>query len=146
MLTPVFAWHFVNQQGLGLDGAAYAYVGVQACTTTLGLMYLLYRETVQLPANPPEGYIPLAPSIGALTNWTPYVALAVPAVMSYCMEGWATEVLIFLSGLLPNADVAVGVTGLALQFSTTVWLAAASIGSATSTRVANKVGGGACGF
>jgi hypothetical protein len=69
----------------------------------------------------------------------PYVALAVPAVMSYCMEGWAVEVLIFLSGMLKNADVAVGVTGLSLQFSTFVWLAAASIGSATSTRVANKV-------
>ncbi len=41
--------------------------------------------------------------------------------------------------MLDNADVAVGVTGLALQFSTLVWLAAASIGSATSTRVANKV-------
>jgi Na+-driven multidrug efflux pump len=61
--------------------------------------------------------------------------------MSYCMEGWAVEVLIFLSGMLKNADVAVGVTGLSLQFSTFVWLAAASIGSATSTRVANKVRG-----
>ncbi len=49
------------------------------------------------------------------------------------------QVLIFLSGMLDNAEVAVGVTGLALQFSTLVWLAAASIGSATSTRVANKV-------
>lgn len=38
--------------------------------------------------------------------------------------------------------MAVGVTGLALQFSTFVWLAAASIGSATSTRVANKLGRG----
>lgn len=71
---------------------------LQACTTTMGLTYLLYRETVKMVDHPPEGYVPLRPSTGALANWGPYVALAVPAVMSYCMEGWATEVLIFLSG------------------------------------------------
>ena len=195
---------------------------MQACTTTMGLAYLAYRELVQLPKNPPEGYVPLQLSAAALSNWGPYVSLAVPAVMSYCMEGWATEVLIFLSGAgvcvlklctgicmytllpnadvamgvtglclqtstlvwpnskprhrniklrrsnththararahththahtrhththtnvgrLPNADVAVGVTGLCLQFSTLVWLAAGALGSATCTRVSNKVG------
>lgn len=33
-------------------------------------------------------------------------------------------------------------TGLVLQFSTLVWLAAASLGTATSTRVANRLGRG----
>ncbi|KAL6750422.1 MATE efflux family protein [Haematococcus lacustris] len=143
-LTPVFAWWFVAHQGLGLEGAAWAYVAVQACTTGLGLAYLGYRELVKLPGSPPPGFQPLRPSRSALQGWGPYVALAVPAVLSYCMEGWAVEVLIFLSGacLLDNAEVAVGVTGLALQFSTLVWLAAASLGSATSTRVAIELGRG----
>ncbi len=54
------------------------------------------------------------------------------------------QVLIFLSGRLPNAEVAVGVTGLCLQFSTLVWLSASAISSATTTRVANALGKVGC--
>jgi hypothetical protein len=49
-------------------------------------------------------------------------------------------VLIFLSGRLPSPEAAVGVTGLLLQVSTLVWLTAASISSATSSRIANALG------
>lgn len=71
---------------------------MQTCTTAMTLAYLAYRERVKLVNHPPKGYTPLRPSAGALAHWGPYVALAVPAVLSYCMEGWATEVLIFMSG------------------------------------------------
>ncbi len=40
------------------------------------------------------------PNAGALNNWGPYIALAVPAIISYCVEGWACEVLIFFAGAL----------------------------------------------
>lgn len=43
------------------------------------------------------------------------------------------------SGTLDNAELAVGVTGITLQFSTFVWLVAASFASATSFTVGNKV-------
>lgn len=49
--------------------------------------YVVYREKVDLPRNPPEGYQPLRPSVRALENWGPYIALAIPAIISYCMEG-----------------------------------------------------------
>ena len=44
------------------------------------------------------------------------------------------------AGYLSNADIAVAVTGLCLQFSTLVWLVAAAIGEATTTRIANALG------
>jgi hypothetical protein len=53
---------------------------------------------VELPTHQPEGYTPLRPSLNALKNWGPYIALAIPAIISYCMEGWACEVLIFFAG------------------------------------------------
>jgi len=86
--------------------------------------------------------VPLQPSAEALTNWGSYVNLAVPAILMSCVETWALEVLIFESGMLPNAEVAVGLMGLSMQMSTLVWMAAASIGGATSTRVSIKLGRG----
>ncbi|KAG2445740.1 hypothetical protein HXX76_000346 [Chlamydomonas incerta] len=138
-LTPLYCWYFVNHLNLGLDGAAYAYVCSQLTSTTLSLGYLAWRA--RSTAGSPDA-VPLAPTAAALSNWAPYLALAVPATLMACMEGWAVEVLIFLSGKLDNADVAVGVTGLCLQFSTLVWLSAASISSATATRIANALGRG----
>ncbi|KAG2451395.1 hypothetical protein HYH02_003996 [Chlamydomonas schloesseri] len=138
-LTPLYCWYFVNHLDLGLDGAAYAYVASQLTSTALSLGYLAWRA--RSTAGSPEA-VPLAPTAAALAGWAPYLALAVPATLMACMEGWAVEVLIFLSGQLDNADVAVGVTGLCLQFSTLVWLSAASISSATATRIANALGRG----
>lgn len=197
--------------GLQLDGAAYAYTCSQLSTLGLTLGYLGLRAA--RTAGTPEA-VPLAPSAAALSGWGPYLALAVPATVMACMEGWAVEVsngsltpslhmgvaqdcipgvrwlvqilgplarrghaarstwptvpsacmsaapcravsrnavprnapqvLIFLSGRLPNAEVAVGVTGLCLQFSTLVWLSASAISSATTTRVANALGKVGC--
>ncbi|KAG2485830.1 hypothetical protein HYH03_015413 [Edaphochlamys debaryana] len=140
-LTPLFCWYFVNHLNLGLEGAAYAYVASQATSTALSLGYLSWRSHSMALQGSPET-VDLAPTTAALTNWMPYLSLAVPATLMACMEGWAVEVLIFLSGNMENADVAVGVTGLCLQFSTLVWLSAASISSATSTRIANALGKG----
>ena len=43
-LTPLFAWWFVAQQGLGLEGAAYSYVAVQVG------MHVLYIYVVNAGA------------------------------------------------------------------------------------------------
>jgi len=144
-VAPLFAWLFVSHLEMGLEGAGYAYTSVQALNAALSLGYLTWREKVVLPANQPQGYEPLKPSMGALQNWGPYLALAFPAIISYCMEGWACEVLIFFAGTLDNAELAVGVTGITLQFSTFVWLVAASFASATSFTVGNKLGAGDAG-
>jgi len=80
----------------------------QAINTALSIGYLAWREKVQLPAALPENYAPLKPSMRALQNWGPYIALAIPAIISYCMEGWACEVLIFFAGVLVCMCVWVG--------------------------------------
>lgn len=78
-------------------GAA-AECALQVINAALSLGYVVWREKVELPAKQPEGYMPLKPSTAALQNWGPYITLAIPAIISYCMEGWACEVLIFFAG------------------------------------------------
>jgi hypothetical protein len=88
-LTPLYCMWFVNHLHLGLDGAAYAYDCVQATNALLSGGYLLWRSKA-LAGTP--GGVSLAPSAAALSALSPYLALALPAVLMQCAEGWATEV------------------------------------------------------
>jgi hypothetical protein len=49
---------------------------------------------------------------------------------------------VLLAGLLPNAEVAVAVTGLSTQIQTIPWIMCYSLGTATATRVAQALGAG----
>lgn len=52
------------------------------------------------------------------------------------------EVVVLLAGLLPDAEVAVAVTGLSTQIQTIPWMMCFSLGTATATRVAQALGAG----
>lgn len=47
-----------------------------------------------------------------------------------------------LAGWLPNAEVAVAVTGLSTQIQAIPWILCYSLGTATATRVAQALGAG----
>jgi len=49
---------------------------------------------------------------------------------------------VLLAGLLPDAEVAVAVTGLSTQIQTIPWIMCYSLGTATATRVAQALGAG----
>lgn len=59
-----------------------------------------------------------------------------------CAEWWSWEVLLISSGLLPGAEVAVGVMGLTFQISSLGYMLASALGGAASTRVSNALGAG----
>ncbi|MEW5304049.1 MAG: hypothetical protein WDW36_006684 [Sanguina aurantia] len=159
-VTPVFCYVLVYKLEMQLDGAAYAYVATQATQTLLTLAYVGWRER-QLTAAaaagsgsgggsggstavPRKGGLASLPAFRAAVfeRWGPYLALALPATLMFVVESWAMEVLVLLAGMLENAQVAVGAMGVCLQFSTLVWLAAASVGSSTATLIANALGEG----
>ncbi|MEW5311442.1 MAG: hypothetical protein WDW38_003157 [Sanguina aurantia] len=142
-VTSVFCYVLVYKLEMQLDGAAYAYVATQATQTLLTLAYVGWREW-QLTAAAAAGSGSGGGSGGAAVfeRWGPYLALALPATLMFVVESWAMEVLVLLAGMLENAQVAVGAMGVCLQFSTLVWLAAASVGSSTATLIANALGEG----
>lgn len=83
------------------------------------------------------------PASGCLTHHNTsrvvHIAAAVGAVL---LQWWMWEVVVLLAGLLPNAEVAVAVTGLSTQIQTIPWILCYSLGTATATRVAQALGAG----
>jgi hypothetical protein len=67
---------------------------------------------------------------------------ALVAVGAVLLQWWMWEVVVLLAGLLPNAEVAVAVTGLSTQIQTIPWILCYSLGTATATRVAQALGAG----
>lgn len=78
----------------------------------------------------------------ALQGWAAYLRFGLPCVMMVCLEWWMWEVIVWLAGLLPSAEVAVAVTGISTQIQSLPWILCYSLGTATSTRVAQALGAG----
>lgn len=64
------------------------------------------------------------------------------ACWSVCCMLLLLQVLVFMSGLLPDPETNVAVMGLSTQLSLLPWMFCYSLGTATATRVAQALGGG----
>ncbi|TVU32363.1 hypothetical protein EJB05_24089, partial [Eragrostis curvula] len=102
-------WLLVRRLGLGANGAALAIV----------VSYFFYLSLLAL-------YVRLAPSCKA--TWTGFsreafrgipgfFKLAVPSALMICLECWAFEILVLLSGLLPNPKLETAVMSIWTQYS-----------------------------
>eukprot|EP00879_Flechtneria_rotunda_P024525 GHRR01026001.1.p1 GENE.GHRR01026001.1~~GHRR01026001.1.p1 ORF type:complete len:385 (+),score=140.35 GHRR01026001.1:898-2052(+) len=82
------------------------------------------------------------PAWSAFAGWGKYLSYGVPAAAMICMEWWCYEVVIFMAGIADNAEVAVGVMGVAFQISAMAYMSAMAYGSSVNTRVGNELGAG----
>lgn len=76
----------------------------------------------------------------SLSNWGAYLAVAVPSLAMICLDWWAFEGLTLLAGLLPNATVAVAVTGICFGFHVIVFFMVQGLSVAVAIRVSNELG------
>ncbi|KAI6677101.1 hypothetical protein NL676_037897 [Syzygium grande] len=67
---------------------------------------------------------------------------AVPSALMVCLEWWSFELLILLSGLLPNPQLETSVLSVCLNTITTLYMIPYGLGAAGSTRVSNELGAG----
>ncbi|PQM34308.1 protein DETOXIFICATION 12-like [Prunus yedoensis var. nudiflora] len=67
---------------------------------------------------------------------------AIPSALMLCLEWWSFELLILLSGLLPNPALETSVLSVCLQTISTLYAIPYGFGAAASTRVANELGAG----
>ncbi|XP_062107445.1 protein DETOXIFICATION 6-like isoform X2 [Humulus lupulus] len=67
---------------------------------------------------------------------------AVPSAVMVCLKWWSCELLILLSGLLPNPKLETSVLSICLTISTLHFTISYGVGVATSTRVSNELGAG----
>ncbi|KAK9934656.1 hypothetical protein M0R45_021792 [Rubus argutus] len=71
-----------------------------------------------------------------------FFRFAVPSAVMICLEWWSYELLILLSGLLPNPALETSVLSVCLQTISTLYSIPYGFGAAASTRVSNELGAG----
>ncbi|KAK4260740.1 hypothetical protein QN277_003818 [Acacia crassicarpa] len=71
-----------------------------------------------------------------------FFRFAVPSAVMICLSWWSFELLILLSGLLPNPQLETSVLSICLNTVSTLYSIPLGIGAATSTRISNELGAG----
>ncbi|XP_057732370.1 protein DETOXIFICATION 12-like [Arachis stenosperma] len=71
-----------------------------------------------------------------------FFRFAVPSAVMICLEWWSFELIILLSGLLPNPQLETSVLSVCLNTISTVYCIPFGIGAAASTRISNELGAG----
>lgn len=75
-----------------------------------------------------------------LGDWLRLVKLCGPCCLTTCLEWWCYEILVLLTGRLPNAKQSVGVLAIVLNFDYLLYSVMLSLATCASTRVSNKLG------
>ncbi|KAK4763465.1 hypothetical protein SAY87_012903 [Trapa incisa] len=78
----------------------------------------------------------------ALRDLRSFVRLAVPSAIMICLEYWSFEMVVLLSGLLPNPKLETSVLSVSLNTCWMVYMISVGLGGAISTRVSNELGAG----
>ncbi|OIW11936.1 hypothetical protein TanjilG_02143 [Lupinus angustifolius] len=134
LLHILVCWFMVFKSGLGGRGAALAnsisyWVNV--------LMLSLYVKFSPSCKETWTGF-----SKEALQNIPQFLLLAIPSAVMVCLEMWSFELMVLLSGLLPNPKLETSVLSVCLNTAATVWMIPFGLSGAVSTRISNELGAG----
>ncbi|KAK9167952.1 hypothetical protein Syun_000092 [Stephania yunnanensis] len=105
-------------------------------TLNLNLALLLYLALSKKMLKPWDSAL----SILCFQGWQPLIALAVPSVLSVCLEWWWYEVMLLLCGLLSNPQASVAAMGILIQVTGLIYVVPYSLSSGLSTRVGHELG------
>jgi multidrug resistance protein, MATE family len=75
-------------------------------------------------------------------GWASLLRLAFPCCLNTCLEWWSYEILILLSGRLPDARRAVAVVAVTLNLDYLLFAGMLSLSVSASVRVSNELGAG----
>lgn len=137
--SPLFFWFAVERLGLGLDGAALAFITCQLATL-LGLLgYVVYRAQ-RMRGKKEQTWGGWSPE--AFRGWGEYFSYGLPAAAMIALEWVAYEVIILMAGLLPDASVALSTMGICLNINAWMYMLPLGLGGAVNTSIANALGAG----
>ncbi|CAH9107403.1 unnamed protein product [Cuscuta epithymum] len=71
-----------------------------------------------------------------------FFGYAIPSAIMICLEWWSLELLVLLSGLLPNPQLETSVLSVCLNTVSTIFAIPYGLSGAVSTRVSNELGAG----
>lgn len=127
-------WFMVYKVGMGNTGAA---LSVSICdwveVTVLGL-YIKFSPSCE------KTRAPL--SWEAFSGLGSFMRLAVPSALMICLEWWSYELLVLLSGILPNPALETSVLSICISTVVLLYNLPYGIGTAASVRISNELGAG----
>ncbi|KAJ9140820.1 hypothetical protein P3X46_031419 [Hevea brasiliensis] len=127
-------WALVFKSGLENLGAALA-MCISNWTNVIFLgLYMKYSSACAKTRAPIS--MQLLHGIGE------FFRFAIPSAVMICLEWWSFELLVLLSGLLPNPELETSVLSVCLTIISTLYGIPYGFGAAASTRVSNELGAG----
>ncbi|KAI9387066.1 hypothetical protein POPTR_010G116900v4 [Populus trichocarpa] len=127
-------WALVYKSGLKNVGSAVA-MGISYWLNVIFLgLYIKYSSACAKTRVPI--YKELFYGVGE------FFRFAIPSAVMICLEWWSFELLILLSGFLPNPQLETSVLSVCLMTISTLYGIPFGLGAAASTRVANELGAG----
>ncbi|KAI3500166.1 hypothetical protein L1887_35983 [Cichorium endivia] len=127
-------WGLVFHLGLGTAGAAIA-IGTSYTFNVIILGLYLYRSKACEKTR-------VTCSGDVIPSIKEFLRLAVPSTIMICLEWWSYEIVVLLSGLLPNPQLETSVLSICTTVSTLHYYIPYSFGAAASTRISNELGAG----
>ncbi|KAI6680677.1 hypothetical protein NL676_034558 [Syzygium grande] len=134
LLHIFICWFLVFKSGLGNKGAALA----NAISYWINVLLLAI-------------YVRISPS--CKRTWTGFskeafhripgfLKLAIPSAVMLCFEIWSFEMVVLLSGLLPNPKLETSVLAISLNTCYLIYMIPLGLSGSISTRVSNELGAG----
>ncbi|KAG2709479.1 hypothetical protein I3760_05G241600 [Carya illinoinensis] len=127
-------WVLVFKFGFGSKGAALA-IGISNWVNVLFLA--IYVKSSPACSKTWTGF-----SEEALHDLLGFIKLAVSSAIMICLEYWSFEMVVLLSGLLPNPKLETSVLSISLNTCWMVYMISVGLGGAISTRVSDELGAG----
>ncbi|CAN1326456.1 Protein DETOXIFICATION 16 [Linum perenne] len=134
LLHGLVCWVLVYKSGLGNKGAALAN-GIAYWSN--GLLLFVYVRVSSTCKQSWTGW-----SKEALHGIPGFVRLAIPSAIMLSLESWSFEMMVLLSGWLPNPKLETSVLSISVNISAIIYMLPLGVGAAVSTRVSNELGNG----
>ncbi|KAK7314619.1 hypothetical protein VNO77_33146 [Canavalia gladiata] len=127
-------WILVLKFKLGIKGAAIAFCISNWVNTILLALYIRFSSSCKTTWT---GF-----SRESLHNIPQFLRLAFPSTLMVCLEQWTIQLMVLLSGALPNPKLQTSVLYICFNITGLLWMIPYGLGSAASTRISNELGAG----
>ncbi|KAJ4830273.1 Protein DETOXIFICATION 12 [Turnera subulata] len=128
------SWFLVYKSGLNNLGGALA-IGISNWLNVIFLGLHMNYSSVFAKTRVPVS-MELFQEIGEFFRY------AIPSSLMICLQWWSYEIVILLSGLLPNPQLETSVLSVCLTTISTLYSIPYGLSAAVSTRVSNELGAG----
>ncbi|XP_020530313.1 protein DETOXIFICATION 16 isoform X1 [Amborella trichopoda] len=128
----ILCWFLVFKSGLGSKGAALA------TSISYWINVVLLALYIKISTACKETWTGL--SMEALQDLGHFLRIGIPSTVMACLETWSFDMIVILSGLLPNPKLETSVLSISLDIYALAYMIPSGLSGAISTRISNELG------